>query len=41
MTPVEEPIQSILPKEEIKPARKTAKENSEADIALEIKRISE
>jgi DNA segregation ATPase FtsK/SpoIIIE, S-DNA-T family len=32
-----EPIQTILPKEEIKPARKTAKENSEADIALEIK----
>jgi len=36
MAPVE-PIQTILPKEEIKPARKTAKENSEADIALEIK----
>src|SRR6187401_244781 len=35
--PLVEPIQSILPKEEIKPARKTAKENSEADIALEIK----
>jgi DNA segregation ATPase FtsK/SpoIIIE, S-DNA-T family len=31
------PIQTNLPKEEIKPARKTAKENSEADIALEIK----
>ena len=37
LTPVEEPVQSILPKEEIKPVRKTAKENSEADIALEIK----
>ncbi|HWN89172.1 MAG TPA: DNA translocase FtsK [Chitinophagaceae bacterium] len=36
MAPVE-PIQTSLPKEEIKPARKTAKENSEADIALEIK----
>ena len=36
MAPVE-PIQTILQKEEIKPARKTAKENSEADIALEIK----
>src|SRR6187401_2331005 len=35
--PLVEPIQSILPKEEIKPARKTAKENSEADLALEIK----
>src|SRR6188474_1650343 len=35
--PPVEPIQTILPKEEIKPARKTAKENSEADIALEIK----
>jgi S-DNA-T family DNA segregation ATPase FtsK/SpoIIIE len=35
--PLIEPIQAILPKEEIKPARKTAKENSEADIALEIK----
>src|SRR4030095_1353735 len=34
-----EPIQTILPKEEIKPARKTAKENSEADIALEIKKF--
>ena len=36
MAPVE-PIQTVLPKEEIKPARKTGKENSEADIALEIK----
>jgi DNA segregation ATPase FtsK/SpoIIIE, S-DNA-T family len=38
MAPVEA-IQTILPKEEIKPARKTAKENSEADIALEIKKF--
>src|SRR6187549_2964190 len=37
MTPIEEPIQTILPKEEIKPVRKTAKQSSEADIALEIK----
>ena len=37
ITPIEEPIQTILPKEEIRPARRTAKENSEASIALEIK----
>jgi S-DNA-T family DNA segregation ATPase FtsK/SpoIIIE len=37
ITPFEEPIQTILHKEEIKPVRKTAKQNSEADIALEIK----
>lgn len=36
ITPFEEPVQTILPKEEIKPAKKTAKD-SEADIALEIK----
>lgn len=35
--PTVEPIQTILPKEEIKPAKKTAKENREADLALEIK----
>ncbi|HEX6170829.1 MAG TPA: DNA translocase FtsK [Chitinophagaceae bacterium] len=37
LIPPVEAIQTILPKEEIKPVRKTAKENSEADIALEIK----
>jgi len=37
--PVETSIQTILPKEEIKPARKTAKEK-EANIALEIKEFS-
>src|SRR6187549_2356154 len=37
ITPIVEPIQTILPKEEIKPVRKTAKQSSEADIALEIK----
>jgi len=36
-TLIEEPVQTILPKEEIRPVRKTAKENNEADIALEIK----
>src|SRR6188472_3356451 len=39
ISPIEEPIQTILPKEEIKPVRKTAKQNSEADIALEIKEV--
>src|SRR6187401_2490840 len=39
ITPIEEPVQTILPKEEIKPVRKTAKQNSEADIALEIKEV--
>ena len=37
IAPIEAPIQTVLPKEEIRPARKTAKESSEADIALEIK----
>ena len=37
ITPIEEPIQTILPKEDIRPARRTTKENSEASIALEIK----
>jgi S-DNA-T family DNA segregation ATPase FtsK/SpoIIIE len=37
--PPVEPIQTILPKEEIKPGRKPPKENSEADIALEIKKF--
>src|SRR5688572_12045084 len=32
-----ESMQTILPKEEIRPARRTVKENNEADIALEIK----
>jgi S-DNA-T family DNA segregation ATPase FtsK/SpoIIIE len=36
-TLLEEPIQTILPKEEIKTAKKTVKEKSEAEIALEIK----
>src|SRR5258705_1050240 len=36
ITPLEETT-TLLPKEEIKPAKKTSKENSEADIALEIK----
>jgi S-DNA-T family DNA segregation ATPase FtsK/SpoIIIE len=36
-TPLGEPIQTVLPKEEIKPVRKTAKENREADLALEIR----
>jgi DNA segregation ATPase FtsK/SpoIIIE, S-DNA-T family len=36
-TLIEEPVQTILPKEEIRPVRKIAKENNEADIALEIK----
>jgi len=39
ITPIQEPIHAILPKEEIRPARKSAKENSEADIALEIKKF--
>jgi S-DNA-T family DNA segregation ATPase FtsK/SpoIIIE len=38
--PPVEPIQTILPKEEIKPARKSSKENSEETIALEIKEFS-
>src|SRR5436190_10647012 len=37
ITPIEEPIKVILPKEELKPVRKTSKENREADLALEIK----
>jgi len=36
-TPVAEITPAILPKEEIKPVRKTVKEKIEADIALEIK----
>ncbi|HKC36079.1 MAG TPA: DNA translocase FtsK 4TM domain-containing protein [Chitinophagaceae bacterium] len=36
ITPLEETT-TLLPKEEIKPAKKTSKENSEAGIALEIK----
>ena len=37
VTQFEETAQALLPKEEIKPVKKTPKENSEADIALEIK----
>ncbi len=40
ISPVTEPVQTILPKEEIKPARKISKE-SEATIALEIKEVPE
>ena len=40
VAPVEAPIETIYPKEEIKPARKTAKENKEANIALEIKEFA-
>ena len=36
ITPIEESIQTILPKEEIRPARKS-RESKEADLALEIK----
>jgi len=32
-----EPLQTVLPKEEIKPVRKSSKENSDETIALEIK----
>jgi S-DNA-T family DNA segregation ATPase FtsK/SpoIIIE len=39
ITPIDESIQTIFPKEEIKPARKTSKENREADLALEIKEV--
>ena len=36
ITPLEQPVQGIFPKEEIKPSRRSAKE-IESDIALEIK----
>ena len=34
ITPVEEPIQTILPKEEIKPVRKTTKESMKQILLL-------
>jgi S-DNA-T family DNA segregation ATPase FtsK/SpoIIIE len=37
INPIDEVVQPILPKEEIKPSRRSAKEDIEADIALEIK----
>jgi S-DNA-T family DNA segregation ATPase FtsK/SpoIIIE len=38
IAPIDESIQSILPQEEIKPARRS-RENKEADLALEIKEV--
>ncbi|TMI95528.1 MAG: DNA translocase FtsK [Bacteroidetes bacterium] len=38
ITPIEGTIQTVLPKEEIKPVRKP-RENKEADLALEIKEV--